>query len=477
MLPTALLQRMILLAADLSPWWRGLRIPTKVAATASMLVLTSMVYLGVLVTGHVTEGVVQRSAAAAAHYMDSFVEAHAQELATRSALSAESRDALERLLSPAAMRRPIVAFRIWKGDTIVFSNERQLVGNNFPRTAARERALQGYVVPEFERPDGDDDEQVRSLNLPILEVYAPVHERGTGRIIAIVETYEIAVGLKSEILASQVGIWLAIAVVALTLVMLLAGMANAGNSLLGQIAELTHLRAESERNRLRISHASLHVSEINERALQRFGDELHEGPAQLVALAMLKFDSLERLASEARKVAPGLDSEDMEELKTIRQALNEALHRIRGVAACLPLPDIEPLSVAETLARAARQHERLTGTAVRLETYRLPVQLPFPVKACLYRFVLESLGMYASTGAHLSRISVSSDSGRIVVRTSGSDATASAGPRPLAAHGLKLKSLRDRVEAVGGSVMFSATPAGPALIAELNLANMEPASG
>jgi signal transduction histidine kinase len=167
----------------------------------------------------------------------------------------------------------------------------------------------------------------------------------------------------------------------------------------------------------------------------------------------------------------------MEELKTIRQALNEALHRIRGVAACLPLPDIEPLSVAETLARAARQHERLTGTAVRLETNRLPVQLPFPVKACLYRFVLESLGMYASTGAHLSRISVSSDSGRIVVRTSGSDATASAGPRPLAAHGLKLKSLRDRVEAVGGSVMFSATPAGPALIAELNLANMEPASG
>ena len=469
---------MTLLAAGLGPWWRGLRIPTKVAGAASALVLASMVYLGVLVTGHVTDGVVQRSAAAAAHYMDSFVEGYAQELATRSALSAESRDALERLLSPAAMGRPIVAFRIWKGDTVVFSNERQLVGKTFPRTAARERALQGYVVPEFDRPDGDDDEQVQSLNLPILEVYAPVHERGTGRIIAIVETYEIAVGLKGEIFASQLGIWFAIAVVALTLILLLAGMANTGNSLLGQIAELSHLRAESERHRLRINHASLHVSEINERTLQRFGDELHEGPAQLVALAMLKFDSLERLASEAKGAAPGTESEDVEELKTIRQALKEALHRIRGVAACLPLPDIEPLSVVEALSRAARQHERLTGTAVRLETHGLPMQLPFPVKACLYRFVLESLGMYASSGARHPRISVSSGSGRIVVQTFGGSGVAkNAGPRPIAAHCRKLKSLRNRMEAVGGSVVFSSTPAGPALIAELNLANMEPASG
>ena len=52
-----------------------------------------------------------------------------------------------------------------------------------------------------------------------------------------------------------------------------------------------------------------------------------------------------------------------------------------------------------------------------------------------------------------------------------------AGHRPMAAHCRKLKGLRDRMEAVGGSVVFSSTPAGPALIAELNLANMEPASG
>jgi signal transduction histidine kinase len=465
---------MTLRAADLPPWWRGLRIPTKVAAAASMLVVASMVYLGVLVTGHVGEGAVQRSAAAAAHYMDSFVEGYAQELATKSALSAESRDALERLLSPSAMRRPVVAFRIWKGDTVVFSNERQLIGKAFPPTASRNRALQGYVIPEFDHPHGHHgDEQVRSLNLPLLEVYAPVHERGTGRIIAVVETYEIAVTLRQEIFAGQLGIWVVIAMVTLTVILLLVSMANTGNSLLGRIAELAHLRAESERHRRRISHASLHVSEITERTLQQFGDELHEGPAQLVALAMLKFDSLERLASEAKQAEPGNDNEAMEDLAIIRQALKEALGHIRRVAGCLPLPDIEPLSVVETLVRAARQHERRTGVAVELETYGLPEQLPFPVKACLYRFALESLSMYASSGVAFPRISVSSDCEKIVVRTVGGDATMRAEPRPIAVHAPKLRSLRDRMEAVGGSVAFRSTPAGPVLTAELNLANME----
>jgi signal transduction histidine kinase len=474
---SALFRWMMLLAANFPPWWRRLRIPTKVAAGASVLVFASMVYLGVLVAGHVREGAVQRSAAATAHYMDSFVEGYAQELATQSTLSTDSRDALERLLSPAAMRRPIVAFRIWKGDTVVFSNERPLVGKAFPRTAARERALQGHVAPEFDHTDGDDDEQVRSLNLPILEVYAPVHERGTGRIIAVVETYEIAVRLKKEILAAQLGIWLAIAMVALTVILVLAAMANTGNSLLGQIAELTHLRAESERHRRRISHAGLHVSEITERTLQRFGDELHEGPAQLVALAMLKFDSLERLASEAKRAVSCDENEDMEDLKTIRQALKGALHGIRRVAGRLPLPDIEPLSVVETLVRAAKQHERRTGVAVALKTRGLPEQLPFPVKACLYRVVMDSLGMYAPSGAQSPRICVSSDSERIVVQTIASDATVPAGPRSLAVHSGKLRSLRDRMEALGGSVVLSSTPTGPALVAELNLANMGPANG
>jgi hypothetical protein len=99
---SALFRWMTLPVADVPLWWRGLRIPTKAAAAASMLVIASMMHLGGLVTVHARQSVLHRSAAAAAHDMDSFVGGYARELATKSALSAESRDALERLLSPAA---------------------------------------------------------------------------------------------------------------------------------------------------------------------------------------------------------------------------------------------------------------------------------------------------------------------------------------------------------------------------------------
>jgi signal transduction histidine kinase len=470
MAANTLLQSILLLAAGVPPWWRRVRIPTKVAAAASMLVLACMVYLGVLVTGHVRDRAVEQSAAAVAHYMDSFVDGYAQELATRPALSAESREALERLLSPAKMHRPIVAFRIWKGDTVVFSNERDIVGKTIPRTPARERALQGQVAVEFDQPDGDDDDQVMSLKLPILEVYAPVLERGTGRVIALVETYEVAVALKSEIFASQLGIWIAIAAVALTIVLLMAGMANTGNSLLARIAELTHLRAESERRRQRIGKASLQASEMNERTLQRLGSELCAGPAQLVALAMLKFDTLEQLVTKAKEVMPSYEQGETEDLAAIRQALNDALRHIRCVAGGLPLPDIEPLSVMETLAMAARRHERLTGVAVHLEARSLPEQLPFPVKACLYRFALESLDSAStSSGAQSRGISAAGDSERIVVRTFCGEGAPGEQARPLAADCAKLRSLRDRMEAVGAHVAFRSTVTGGALIAELSL--------
>src|SRR5262249_9802518 len=104
--------------------WRGLRLPFKVAVGASALVAAGMVYLGTVVAGHIRENVLQKRASATALYMSNFVERHIQELESRSTLSDENRAILEGLLSPASMHRPIIAFRVWKGDTVAFSNER-----------------------------------------------------------------------------------------------------------------------------------------------------------------------------------------------------------------------------------------------------------------------------------------------------------------------------------------------------------------
>ena len=463
------LQLIGLLTANIAAQCRGLRLPYKFAVGASVLVVCGMAHLGIIVTGHIKDSTVQQSAAAAALYMDSFVERHVQELATKSTLSEENRQALDRLLSPAAMHRPIIAFRIWKGDTIAFSNERELIGKTFAQTASRARAMHGQMAVEFEQPDGDDDEQVRSLKLPVLEVYAPVHETGTARIIALTETYEVALDLKNEVRINQRAAWAVIAAIALSIVLLLFSMANTDrierSFLLGRIGDLSRLQAESDRGRQRIRDANLHVSAMNENSLRSVGNELHDGPAQYVALALLKFESLESLVVKANRAMPLHTAEHQEDLEAIRRALNDTLRHIRGIARNFLPPDIEDLSVAEMFARAARHHERRTGMAITFETDGLPEQLPFSLKACLYRLALESLN--STSGGEGARVQIM----RVCIRDD-CIVLEIIGVRRMDEHS-ELSDLRDRIEALGGTLgVHSISAARLSLVVELNLSEM-----
>src|SRR5262245_65807290 len=108
--------------------WRDLRLPHRFAVGACLLVLAGMTYIGVYVSEHIREHAIQKAAGGVALYMDSAVERHVQELATKSTLSEANMHALERLLSPGSMHRPVVAFRIWKDDNIIFGKDHQLIG-------------------------------------------------------------------------------------------------------------------------------------------------------------------------------------------------------------------------------------------------------------------------------------------------------------------------------------------------------------
>lgn len=473
------LEPLRLLAADVPARWRSLRQPYKVAAVASALVLACMVHLGVIVAGHVRDNLVQRSAAAAALHMDSLVARHVQELATKPGLSEQSKEALQKLLSPTSMHRPVVAFRIWKGDTITFSNDRELVGKTFERTAARDRAWSGHVAFELAHPDGDDDEQVRSLKVPVLEIYAPVREGGTGRIIALVEIYELGVALERDVVMRQVASWAAISGIALTIVLLLFSMASSGmierNHFIGRIAELSFLQERGEQVQHRMSHASLQVSHMNERSLHRLGTELQEGPGQLVALAMLKFDTLNELISEVRCATPSRTKEHTQDLEEIRNALSDTLSHIRRVAGSLLVADIERLSVPEVFDKAVRQHHKKSGVSVKLETNSLPEELPLAAKASLYRFALEGLdGISPSSGAGASSMSASCDGEKMVLEFSCLHRASSreAGQAP------RIDRLRSRIEAVGGQFRVVTAPTHEyTLVAELSLSRMDVADG
>lgn len=445
---------------QIAVWVSRSRLATKLAIAASICVVLVAAYVGATVSASIRDNVLQQAATGAALYMDSFVSSHVQELATKDGLPTETREALETLLSPASMARPIVAFRIWKGDIIVFSNERALVGKAFSGSWSRDRALQGHVALQFTGPDGEDDEQVRSLKVPILEVYAPVRQKGTGRIIAIVETYEIALELKHELWVQQVKIWTSIATVALAFILLFLGMAGIGrrerDSLLGCIAE-------GEGRRRKIASANMKLTEVNERSLWRVETDLRHGPVQNVTTALLKLDPVWTFCNANGAVLRHV-SQCMEDIEAARQALSESVRQMKDVCSASVPARIAELSPYETLVLAAREHCRRGNQSVEHDISTLPDRLPLQLKVCLYRITLE--GLQATTGGkQFQKIRCSKHGNNVVIEIVG---TTGGKEEPT-----RLVALRDRVEALGGTLAIQSMPADQlSLFVELNLPDM-----
>ena len=94
---------------------------------------------------------------------------------------------------------------------------------------------------------------------------------------------------------------------------------------------------------------------LSERNLRRISSDLHDGPGQMLALAMLR---LERLQAKPTAEA---------EYDELQSALTDALRDMRSIAAGLRLPELESLSTADTVRRVVDDHVRHSGTQVTLD--------------------------------------------------------------------------------------------------------------
>jgi signal transduction histidine kinase len=145
--------------------------------------------------------------------------------------------------------------------------------------------------------------------------------------------------------------------------------------LLEQNADLQRQVDESQRR----------LVEIHDMVLRRVGVELHDGPAQLISLALLRLEGLlpEETAPEGER--------PYNDFERIRGALQEALTEIRSMSAGLTLPELTSVSPGDVLRLAVRNHERWTATSVICEVEGLPQRVPALIKSCLYRFAQEAL--------------------------------------------------------------------------------------
>jgi hypothetical protein len=425
--------------------WQGLEPASKLFVVACLVVVCGAIYASTVVASHIEAAFAQKAAATTALYMDSAVEPLVQELAAKPSLSSENRRALERLLSSLSLGKTIVAFSIWIGDDIVFGSPQNLAGRS-PPADIKDRALRGEVVANFSA-DTVDPTLARHGHVPVLEVYAPIRQTGSSRVIALASTSELAVALTRETRAAQYASYVVIASAAIALVVVLF---NLTRRLQTRIGELSQQRMADEQFRQRLCEANGRVFESNERNLRRVGKELHAGPLQLAALALLKVDALAQPPGQVSQIS----AQRANDIEAMRKALTQCLRQIRALSASLAPSELADLSFAETLGTAICLHELRTATPVACDFGDLPTSAPDAVKACAYQFVSQGL----------TRASQQSAGGAVHIRATGREnleielcyEVERSKRLPRLAEEFEHEHLRRHIEALGGKLLVRA---------------------
>jgi signal transduction histidine kinase len=434
------------------------------------VMLAAMLIIGSWITARIEQAVVDNTASAAALYLGSVIAPIGQDLVVRERPSERAVATLTETFGNADLRDRVVSVKIWKpGGLVVFASDPALIGQRFTPTPELKAAWTGRVSGSFADVDDPESHAEAALDLPLLEVYAPLREVWSGKIVAVAEFYEIATALERDLAKARLESWLLVAGVFLLSGLLLISIVRSGGRtiarqeqmLLDQVAESRRIAAQNSDLRRRAISASARATAQAERTLRRVSADLHDGPAQYVALAAMRLDSMVPTTEAGRGDA-----------ETIRGALKTALAEIRGICRGLSLPDLDRLPLDELVERAVEAHRRHADTEVALEFDgpRDPA-LDASARTCLYRFLQEALSN-ASRHAHAAAVEVTVRVGRdsvsATVRDGGPGFDAAAG-RPMRPDGGEgLPGLRDRAESIGGELDIVTAPgAGTRLVLTL----------
>ncbi|WP_137930180.1 sensor histidine kinase [Mesorhizobium comanense] len=456
---------MIRVLQNLVRRWSELSLALQFLVAGGFCLLAVMLVVGSWVTMQIRDGVIRNSAATTALYVDSVIAPLLPDLRKSEQLSASAKQALDETLGQGALGKRLVSFRLWRRDgTVLYAKDASLTGRRFALSDNLQAAFKGSVVAQFDTFDGDESKE-KAIGVPLLEIYNPVREPWSGEVVAVTEFYEVADDFKATLASTLQSSWLIVAGTTLTAFLLLSGIVLRGSrtiddqrgALRRQVSELQGLVTQNSALRHRVQRASRRATALNERYLRRIGADLHDGPAQLVALAALRLDS---------PVFSGDGESRPAEVEMIRKTLQDAMREIRGICTGLVLPQIETAAATDILRLAVEEHEHRTRTSV---TLTLPEHLPElgpSEKISIYRFVQEGLNnAYRHGRGQDQAVRAGMRSGRLFVEVS----DGGPGFDPARAEGLGLAGLRERVESIGGQFETLTGAQGTRLVISLSV--------
>ena len=438
--------------------WRRFGLADLSLARRFLLVSLALVVVGgaalAWVLGQLIEtSAINRTTSVTALYVESFVQPELQSLANNSTLTQAEIDSLQNLLDSPTIGQRVVAFRIWSTDgRILYSPNHDLIGRSFPMEGDRGRAAQGAVTGDISNLTDPENVYERQKWSHLLEIYLPVRATGSSLIIAVAELYQLPDELEAEVNHDRLVAWGLVAAAALLAYLALARVVHQGSEriisqdleLRERVRQLSTLLDQNAELHARLRRSASRTTALNELERRRIGSDLHDGPSQALAFAMLRLDAVE---SRLEETGQGADPD----LASVRSALGIALGEMRGIAAGLRMPELEKAAPAEIVRRAVADHERRSGTAVVVDTDGIPGAAPLATKIALYRIVSEALSNAARHGGGAGVTVRASETGDGYLLAEVSDRGRGFDVRQRTRKGhLGLTGMRERAELLGG---------------------------
>lgn len=442
--------------------WNGQSLARQFLLAGGLVSLAAALVVGAFVTTLIQKAVTRNAGTTTALYVDSVIAPLLPDMRATETLDDSVIRALDETLGAGALGRRLQVFRLWRPDgLLLYSNEKQYQGRRYRLNDDMKAALAGQVVAEFDDLDDDYLQPPLSGAEPMLEIYNPVRQPWSGEVVAVSEFYETASEFQRTLSNARLFAWTAVILVVIAFFLSLSAIVFRGSRTIDQqsralqerVGELSRLLVRNRLLNRRVRRASQRAVALNESYLRRIGADLHDGPAQLVALAALRLDSA------ALAGGPASDPRRRREISAIRANLDDALREIRTICSGLVLPQIETAELPEILSRAVAAHEQRNDTRVELTLSGDAPALSASEKTCIYRFVQEALsnGRRHGGGQGLAVRQACAD-GEVEIEVA--DRGPGFDPDAVSPGSLGLAGLRERVESLGGRFGIDSSAAG-----------------
>lgn len=374
--------------------FRRSRLETRFFLITSSILLALMFGFAFWTTKSIEHAVMRGAGSVGAGYLRTFIAPMLDnEEMERKQASPHLSAQLDLLSRRDQSNRHVAQLKIWNPDGTLF----------YPKSTSAEgtpavfdelrRALSGEFVVST-TSSSKHEYTAQEVDGAFIEVYAPLATDEAGNVRLVGEFYENPAYLLEDLSGawwSTMGIVFAFS---LPLMATLYIMVRGGSRLIDRqysaiwdnLRRALELSNQNEALRYSAENARREAGKLNEKLLDQIGCELHDGPIQILTLLKL---TLSDLAAEQKR--NGVVRAPAELLDKIHHLVTLVLDEVRDVSVGLVLPELDDLSLQQTIRLAVQRHTDLTGHAVHLHQEVAPEQRISHLNICIYRFVQEAL--------------------------------------------------------------------------------------